>query len=93
MLEAKECRLGNTGFINRSYVGPDAQQDMHGVEFLGAPFTVADAIGGRTFALSSRLRFDYPVRSIASESRSRNFLSSRKRSITREWANIRTRFT
>ena len=41
---------GNTGFINRSYVGPDAQQDMYGVDLLRAPFTIADAIGGRTFA-------------------------------------------
>ncbi len=46
---------GNTGFINRSYVGPDGQQDMHGVVFRGAPFTIADNVGGRTqaFKLSS----------------------------------------
>ncbi len=41
---------GNTGFINRTTVGPDEQQDMNGVKFLGAPFTIADNVGGRTQA-------------------------------------------
>ncbi len=35
---------GNTGFVNRSYVGPDAdaEQNVNGVIFGGAPFTIGD---------------------------------------------------
>ncbi|MDY0167891.1 MAG: DUF1559 domain-containing protein [Thermoguttaceae bacterium] len=47
---------GNTGFVNNlSPIGPDRQQDMHGVKFLGAPFTIADHVTGRVqaFKLSS----------------------------------------
>lgn len=42
---------GNTGFVNNlSPIGPDGQKDTHGVKFLGAPFTIADNVGGRVQA-------------------------------------------
>jgi len=47
---------GNTGFINRSYVGPDApaEADMNGVIFGQAPFTIGDRSGRTaTFKLAT----------------------------------------
>ncbi len=36
---------GNTGFVNRSYIGPDAdaEANVSGVLFRGAPFTIGDS--------------------------------------------------
>jgi prepilin-type N-terminal cleavage/methylation domain-containing protein len=47
---------GNTGFVNRSYVGPDADAEgnVNGVMFGGAPFTISDATGRKgSYNLSS----------------------------------------